>query len=105
MTTFTAKESGTFSETLVSTGLSPEVPPEADIYGWLVGSWELEVRHYWTDMSGRGIKGQAHFERVLQGRAIQDVWIIPRGGERPSDPPKPSTYGTTLRVWDGNLKA
>lgn len=25
---------------------SPEIPESADIYGWLVGSWELDVLHY-----------------------------------------------------------
>jgi hypothetical protein len=104
MTTFAAKESSSFGELLVSAGLSPEIPEKQDIYGWLVGSWELDVRHYWTDMSGRGIKGEAHFERVLEGRAVQDVWIIPRAAEQ-GDLPKPSTYGTTLRVWDRTMSA
>lgn len=105
MTTFAAKESSTFTGLLVSAGLSPEIEAGDDLYGWLVGSWELDVRHYWTDMTGRGIKGEAHFERVLEGRAVQDVWIIPCEGERGSELPKPNTYGTTLRVWDRTISA
>ena len=26
----------------------PEIPPQEDLYGWLVGSWELDVLHYWA---------------------------------------------------------
>ena len=105
MTTITSKESGNFTELLVSAGLSPEIPKDADLYGWLVGSWELDVRNYWTDMSGRGIEGQAHFERTLEGRAVQDIWIIPRADERTGESPRPNTYGTTLRVWDKTINA
>jgi len=28
---------------LASSGRAPEKPGAADIYGWLVGSWELDV--------------------------------------------------------------
>jgi hypothetical protein len=29
---------------LAAAGRSPDIPDSADAYGWLVGSWELEVR-------------------------------------------------------------
>jgi hypothetical protein len=90
---------------LEATGRSPEIPGSEDVYGWLVGSWELDVRHYWVDVSDRGIKGEAHFAWVLEGRAVQDVWIIPGRSARSSDLIKTNTYGTTLRVWDGNIQA
>ena len=31
---------------LVATHRSPEIPEEMDAYGWLVGSWELELVGY-----------------------------------------------------------
>jgi hypothetical protein len=38
--------------------------------------------------------GEIHFGWVLEGRAVQDIWIRPKR-------PVPSTmYGTTLRVFD-----
>ncbi len=89
-----------FHSILVAPERAPEIPESADVYGWLVGSWELEVRHYWIDARGRGLKGAAHFSRVLQGRAIQDVWIIPRVNDHIA-----GSYGTTLRVWDAKLQA
>jgi hypothetical protein len=32
--------------TLATAGRAPEIPESADAYGWLVGSWELDVFHY-----------------------------------------------------------
>jgi hypothetical protein len=88
----------TFHDLLGASGRSSEIPPEADLYGWLIGSWDLDVLHY----AGLEVamKGEAHFGRVLDGRAVQDVWIMPRGqvGDLPY-----IMYGTTLRVWDASI--
>ena len=86
-------------------GRSPEIPESADVYGWLVGSWELDVFHYGIDVSSRGIKAEAHFSWVLEGRAVQDVWIMPRRTDRSGPPDKTcNMYGTTLRIWDASLQ-
>src|SRR5687767_9954640 len=79
---------------------SPEIPESADAYGWLVGSWDLEVRTYWaSDVSAQGLTAEAHFGWALEGRAIQDVWIMPRVQDRTARLDKKfNMYGTTLRV-------
>ena len=96
-----------FTALLPAPGRSPEIPESADVYGWLVGSWELEVVHYKAvDVSAERIGGEAHFGWVLEGRAIQDVWIMPRCSERRPDQEKTNhMYGTTLRVWDASIRA
>src|SRR6267154_6575486 len=40
---------------LAALGRSPEIPEAHDLYGWLTGSWDLDVRHYWVDVSARGL--------------------------------------------------
>ena len=92
---------------LASSGRAAEIPESADIYGWLVGSWELDIRVYWgIDVSGRALKGEAHFGWALEGRAIQDVWIMPKVADRTGwSDKKMNMYGTTLRVWDPSLQA
>jgi hypothetical protein len=108
MTTIQAeqKEKADFFTTLSAPGRSPEIPESADVYGWLVGSWELDVRHYGVDVRARQLKGEAHFARVLEGRAVQDVWIMPRLPDRSMEMDKTTNmYGTTLRVWDASLQA
>ncbi|HTW64077.1 MAG TPA: hypothetical protein VME17_05650 [Bryobacteraceae bacterium] len=77
---------------LISPGRSEEIPEAADVYGWLIGSWHLDVRRF-GDAAKYSGAGEVHFARVLEGRAIQDVWIMP------------NTYGTTLRVWDAGVQA
>src|SRR5262249_8422626 len=90
-----------FHRALAATERSPEIPESHDVYGWLVGSWELDVIHYWVDVRDRGITGEVHAERVLEGRGVQDVWIMPRIAERRGPPDKAlNSYGTTLRIWD-----
>ena len=92
---------------LASSSRAPEIPEEADIYGWLVGSWELDVLTYWgTDVSDQRLKAEAHFGWALEGRAIQDVWIMPSRAERTSlSDKKKNMFGTTLRVWDSSIQA
>lgn len=101
----------TFLNRLAAPGRSPEIPESSDSYGWLVGSWQLEVLYYKAvDVSSLALKGEAHFGWVLEGRAIQDVWIMPRCSERnPDIAPNISNsnnmYGTTLRVWDPTIQS
>ena len=98
---------GNFLALLQASDRSGEIPEPHDVYGWLVGSWELDVLHYRAvDVSSRGIKGEAHFGWVLEGRAIQDVWIMPRVSDRtPESDRINNMYGSTLRVWDPQIQA
>src|SRR5262245_48047301 len=87
-------------------GRSPEIPEADDVYGGLVGSWDLDVRYYWVDVAARSLKAEMHCTWVLEGRAVQDVWIMPVRPERKGPPQKDlDMYGTTLRVWDPSLRA
>ena len=92
---------------LVASGRSLDIPESEDVYGWLIGSWKLNVYHYrGFDVSAREIKGEVHFAWVLEGRAVQDVWIMPPRSERKPDLEKTmNMYGTTLRVWDPSIQA
>jgi len=100
------REMAEFRAALAAPGRSPEIPESEDVYGWLVGSWELDVFYYLVDVSARHIKGEVHFAWVLEGRAVQDVWIMPRVSERISQVDKScDMYGTTLRVWDASIQA
>jgi len=89
-----------FHAALAAPDRAPEIPADRDLYGFLVGDWDLDVLYYWEDVSGRGLTGELHAIRILEGRAIQDLWIMPRRPDRHGAPdPKADMYGTTLRVW------
>ena len=96
-----------FQSALAADGRSPEIPEAADVYGWLCGSWDLTVLRYrGIDVSARGLTGEVHAARVLEGRAVQDVWIMPRREDRTAEwDPTLNMYGTTLRSWDGSIQA
>jgi hypothetical protein len=104
--TATAIDRDALPAALTASARSPGIPESADAYGWLIGSWDLEVRHYGEDVTGLGLRGEAHFSWALEGRAVQDVWIMPRRPERSATLDQTrNTYGTTLRVWDPAIQA
>jgi len=96
-----------FHTVLAAPGRSPEIPDSSDVYGWLCGSWDLDVLHYGAiEVRGRGITGEVHAGWVLEGRAVQDVWIMPRRSERSANVDRTmNMFGTTLRSWDPTIQA
>jgi hypothetical protein len=106
MTATTEQHTG-FHTVLAAPGRSADVPAAEDVYGWLCGSWELTVvRYRGIDVTSRGLRGEVHAGWVLEGRAVQDVWIMPRRAERSADDDRTmNMFGTTLRSWDPAIQA
>jgi hypothetical protein len=65
------------------------------LFGQFVGNWEFSGVEYHADGSRVTDKGEIDFGWILEGRAIQDVWI-----ERERSDGHIRTYGTTLRLYD-----
>ncbi len=95
----------TLADVLPSQKPSPELGKHADIYDWLVGSWKIDVRDFDGEET-RTNEGEVVFGWVLEGRAMQDVWIVPPRDKRRARTQKiGNRYGTTLRVYDAVLDA
>jgi len=98
-----------FAEVLLAEGPDPERAAKLELYGWLVGHWEFDIETMPEDGTTHRGHGEIHANWVLQGRAIQDVWTIPRlRDRRPGIEPLPGAgnwYGTTLRIYDPQLDA
>jgi hypothetical protein len=96
---------------LLARGPAADRAEQLQLYGWLVGQWRIEVQA--VDAEGRQhhSRGEIYAGWVLEGRAVQDVWMIPPREERPATlnaadfPVTGPWYGTTLRVYDPNLDA
>jgi hypothetical protein len=77
------------------------------LYGQFVGSWDLDIELHPLIGPTRRAEGEWHFNWVLDGKAIQDVWIFParrlRGGEKPAEPWH--MYGSTFRWYDPAIDA
>jgi hypothetical protein len=104
--TTTTLQTTSFAEALIAAERSGEIPETDDLYGRFVGSWGIEVFDYQRDGTVMKNSGEVHFSRVLEGRAMQLVWAIPCRRERGAQLPKAGNrYGTTLCVWDPEIRA
>jgi hypothetical protein len=83
-----------FIDALSSAGPAPDRADSLKLYGWLIGRWTMDATVHRDDGSRHQGSGEIHFSWVLEGRAIQDVWILPG-----------VFYGTTLRVYDPAIDA
>jgi catechol 2,3-dioxygenase-like lactoylglutathione lyase family enzyme len=83
-----------FIDALRSNGPAPDRATGMSLYGWLIGDWTMDATMHGDDGSVQAAQGTIHFGWVLEGRAIQDVWILPG-----------FFHGTTLRIYDPNLDA
>jgi hypothetical protein len=102
----TSAENNPMHEAWAALGRSPEIPEEMDLYGFLIGSWELDVVAYDDDSNVIHSTGEAHVAWILEGRAVQDVFINPRRLDRGPDSPKfANWFGTTLRIYDPTIQA
>jgi hypothetical protein len=83
-----------------------QLSDDDDIFDFLIGSWELEAVLYDENGEIRRSKGELHAARVLEGRAIQDLFIFPRRSDRASGvPTQGDRYATTIRTYDRTLNA
>ena len=100
-------QTNAFLEALRADGPSADRGTNMDLYGWLIGSWDLNVTGFLPDGKQRCRPGEWHFGWALEGRAIQDVWIVPpRGPGRQGDAAaNVNSYGTTLRTYDPRIDA
>lgn len=94
-----------FSDVLIHSGTNPKIPKEYDSFGFLIGEWDI----LYSDNHGTGrqrqVKGEWIFSRILDGTAIQDVFICPSRAERQIHPQPDATWGTTLRIFNPGTKA
>jgi hypothetical protein len=95
-----------FSSALISGKRSPELDENQDLYGWLIGTWDVSAIEYLDDQEPLRVEGEWHFTRILEGRAIQDVYIVPKRSLRtPFSSKTRNRYGTTIRYYDETIQA
>lgn len=98
-----------FARVLHADGPDAEREAKLALYSWLVGQWEMDVTTLLEDETTHAGHGEIHAGWILQGHAIQDVWMIPRLEDRKPGieqlPGAGNWYGTTLRIYDPKLDA
>jgi hypothetical protein len=95
-----------FLEALPSAGPAPELADVDNIFEWLIGSWDIDAVLHGANGIVQKSRGEIHASWVLEGRAIQDLFIFPRRADRRSGrPAHGDRYATTIRTYDRSLKA
>ena len=84
---------------LGSADANPSIGEEAETFDRLVGKWDADFTFYRADGSVFHKKGELLFGWVMDGRAVQDLWI-----GYPTEGQKERTIGTTIRFFDTALK-
>jgi hypothetical protein len=87
---------------------APDRAEKLRLYGQFVGDWDATIVAHAPDGSKHESSAEIHFGWILQGRALQDVWMIPRLSERANAKSFPIAghwYGTTIRVYDPSIDA
>ena len=69
------------------------------LYGQFVGSWEGTLRYVDPEGVRHETTAEVHFGWVLEGRAVQDVWIAPARRDREQSEVL-LMHGSTFRVYD-----
>ena len=85
---------------LAASGPQPAHAGQLMLYGRFVGAWEGSVIVHRRDGTRREESCEVFFGWVLDGRAVQDVWIAPARKDRAGDGSPGDIYGTTIRVYD-----
>ena len=76
---------GTFMTVLHADAPAADRAGKLALYGQFVGDWETEIVTHAPDGVRHQGHGEIHFGWVLEGRAIQDVWMIRRLRDRHPD--------------------
>jgi hypothetical protein len=81
----------------------PELADKLAMFAPLIGSWALTVYDYGADGSVDKSTAEWHFSWALDGRAVADVWVNPRRGDR--GPDADGEWGLSLRFYDASIDA
>lgn len=92
-----------FFETLYGDA-SENIPEEYDWFAPLLGDWDFDYRDKFIEgdcnKPQRQLKGEWIFRRVLNGLAIEDMFICPSRETRKEAPQPDGEYGVGLRVFN-----
>ena len=66
---------------LEATGPNPSLGEQAKIFGQLIGSWDVEYTDFMKDGTTLHRTGEFMVGWILDGRALQDLWIVDPWGK------------------------
>ncbi len=97
-----------FNSVLTARRAHPAHADKLRLFGQFVGAWDVDIHSYPPAGPASRVAGEWHFGWVLEGRAIEDVWVAPKRslrGRPAHEPSAPGEYGATLRFYDPQIDA
>ncbi len=94
-----AAPTSSFAQALHAAAPDPEHAAALQLYGQFVGEWEFDAARPRPDGTVERAVGEWHFGWILEGRAVEDVWMVPTRAQRDAGAPLIG-YGITVRVLD-----
>ena len=92
-----------FVQRLLAPGRHESIPPEMDIYAPFLGDWTITGTEAVEPGKPVPVAMAVNFSRVLDGRAIQDIWSWSLDRRSPATGANYAS-GTTLRVYEAQQK-
>jgi len=92
-------------EALLARGPHQSIAESANaIFSPFIGAWDVEIFDLEGDGARRVSRGEWHFGWILEGRAVQDVFVVPPRGERRNGATvRGNRYATALRIFDSEI--
>lgn len=84
---------------LAAPGPHPSLGEPARLWDRFVGAWDCDYTFYLADGGVRRARGELEFGWIIDGRAIQDIWIT-----YPDDATKERDIGTSIRFYDDETR-
>jgi len=89
-----------FKSALLAENPKTELQEKLNLFGQFVGDWDLEGVYGKGTPDEWRVPGEWLFSWILDGTAIQDVFICPSRNEREANPHPDGEYGTTVRFYN-----
>jgi len=86
-------------DALQALGPHPSLGAAARLFDRFVGTWNCDYTFFLDNGTRKHVKGELEFGWILDGRAMQDIWI-----SYPTESLKERGIGTTVRFFDARSK-
>jgi len=91
-----------FQKALISIKPNNELQENLKLFGQFIGEWDFEGVYGKGSPDEWRVPGEWLFSWILDGTAIQDIFICPSRKEREINPHPDGEYGTTVRFYNPN---
>ncbi len=87
------------SDALICDAPNEKLSEQLNLFAHFIGEWNFDWTGFNKDGTTQKEKGEWLFSWILEGRAVQDVWIIPTRENRGKPGMPDGEYGSAIRFY------